>query len=74
MHREGVLLQADGSRHRWFGHELPFASLIGAIDDATGTLPAALLRAEEDAAGYLALLRVIVEDKGIPLALYVDRA
>lgn len=73
MAREGVLLQADGSRHRWFGPDQPFATLIGAIDDATGTVPAALFRAQEDAAGYLAMLRAIAEGPGIPLALYVDR-
>ncbi len=35
MAREGQLLQVDGSRHRWFGAERPFATLVGAIDDAT---------------------------------------
>ncbi len=73
MAREGVLLQADGSRHRWFGPDEPFATLIGAVDDATGTVPAALFREHEDAAGYLAMLRAIGEGPGIPLALYVDR-
>jgi transposase len=73
MAREGVLLQADGSRHRWFGPEEPFATLIGAIDDATGTVPMALFREHEDAAGYLAMLRAIGADKGLPLALYIDR-
>lgn len=73
MAREGVLLQADGSRHRWFGPDEPFATLIGAIDDATGTVPAALFRDHEDAAGYLAMLRAIAEGPGLPLALYVDR-
>ena len=73
MAREGVLLQADGSRHRWFGPDQPFATLIGAVDDATGTIPSALFREQEDAAGYLAMLRAIVEGPGIPLALYVDR-
>lgn len=73
MAREGVLLQADGSRHRWFGPDRPFATLIGAIDDATGTVPAALFREHEDAAGYLAMLRAIAERPSIPLALYVDR-
>ena len=73
MAREGVLLQADGSRHRWFGPDEPFATLIGAVDDATGTVPAALFREHEDAAGYLAMLRAIAEGPGIPLALYVDR-
>jgi transposase len=73
MAREGVLLQADGSRHRWFGPDEPFATLLGAVDDATGTVPAALFREHEDAAGYLAMLRAIGTDKGLPLALYVDR-
>ena len=73
MAREGVLLQADGSRHRWFGPDEPFATLIGAVDDATGTVPAALFREHEDAAGYLAMLRAIGTDKGLPLALYIDR-
>ncbi len=73
MAREGVLLQADGSRHRWFGPELPFATLIGAVDDATGTVPAALFREHEDGAGYLAMLRSISAGPGIPLALYIDR-
>ena len=73
MAREGVLLQADGSRHRWFGPDEPFATLIGAIDDATGTVPAALFREQEDAAGYLAMLRTIAAGPGIPLALYIDR-
>ncbi len=73
MAREGVLLQADGSRHRWFGPDEPFATLIGAVDDATGTVPAALFREHEDAAGYLEMLRAIGTDKGLPLALYIDR-
>jgi len=73
MAREGVLLQADGSRHRWFGPELPFATLIEAIDDATGVVPAALFREQEDAAGYLAMLRTISTEVGLPLALYIDR-
>ncbi len=73
MAREGVLLQADGSRHRWFGPDEPFATLIGAVDDATGTVPAGLFREHEDAAGYLAMLRAIGAGKGLPLALYIDR-
>lgn len=71
--REGQLLQADGSRHRWLGPDQPYLTLIGAIDDASGTVPAALFRAQEDAAGYLEMLRTIVLTKGVPNALYVDR-
>nr|MBA2449703.1 ISNCY family transposase [Chloroflexota bacterium] len=73
MPREGMLLQADGSRHRWLGPDRPYLSLIGAIDDATGTVPWARFRQQEDAQGSLLLLREVVRTKGIPLALYVDR-
>jgi hypothetical protein len=47
--------------------------LIGSIDDATGKVPFALFREEEDAQGYFLMLREIVERKGIPLAMYHDR-
>jgi transposase len=73
MAQEGMLLQADGSRHRWLGPDGPYLTLIGAVDDATGTVPGALFRAQEDAHGYLALLEQVVAGYGIPLALYVDR-
>lgn len=71
--REGLLLQGDGSRHRWLGDERPHLTLIGFIDDATGTVPAAVFRAQEDAAGYLLALRQIICTKGLPTAVYVDR-
>lgn len=56
MPREGQLLQVDGSRHRWFGPDLPFASLVAGIDDATGRVPGAIFRAQEDAVGYFTTL------------------
>jgi hypothetical protein len=71
--REGQLVQADGSPHRWLGPEGPEWTLIAGIDDATGAIPWALFRAQEDAAGYMAWLRRVVETKGVPLAVYVDR-
>jgi transposase len=73
MAQEGMLLQADGSRHRWLGEGGPHLTLIGAVDDATGGVPAALFREQEDAAGYLELLRRVVPGRGVPQALYVDR-
>lgn len=45
MPREGQLLQVDGSRHRWFGPDLPFATLVAGIDDATGRVSGAIFRA-----------------------------
>ncbi|NIV29539.1 MAG: ISNCY family transposase [Anaerolineae bacterium] len=68
-----MLLQIDGSEHRWLGDRGPELCLIAAIDDATGQVPAALFRPQEDAAGYFLLLRSIVETQGLPLALYADR-
>jgi transposase len=69
---EGMLLQIDGSRHDWLEGRGPYLTLIGAIDDATGKVPYALFREEEDAQGYILLLRHIVAEYGIPLALYHD--
>jgi len=70
--REGMLLQIDGSRDDWLEGRGPYLSLIGAVDDATGKVPFALFRNEEDAQGYTLLLRHIVENQGIPEALYHD--
>ncbi len=70
--REGMLLQIDGSRDDWLEGRGPYLSLIGAIDDATGKVPYALFRDEEDSQGYTLLLRHIVEKQGIPEALYHD--
>jgi len=71
--QEGMLLQIDGSRHDWLEGRGPWLTLISSIDDATGKVPFALFRAQEDAQGYFLLLRQIVEKKGLPLALYHDR-
>lgn len=73
MAQAGMLLQVDGSRHQWLGPEGPWLTLIGAIDDATGDVPYALFREQEDAQGYLLVLRDVVRKRGIPLALYSDR-
>jgi transposase len=70
--REGMLLQIDGSRDDWLEERGPYLSLVGAIDDATGKVPYGLFRDEEDAQGYALLLRHIVENEGIPEALYHD--
>jgi len=72
MAAEGTLLQLDGSQHAWLGERGPRLSLLGAIDDATGMVPAALFREQEDAAGYLELLHAIVISKGLPAAIYRD--
>jgi hypothetical protein len=68
-----MLLQVDGSRHDWLQGRGPYLTLVGAIDDATGTVPHALFREQEDAQGYFLLLQGIIQDKGVPMALYSDR-
>jgi len=73
MPQAGMLWQADGSRHQWLGPDGPWLTLIGAIDDATGDVPYALFREQEDSQGYLLLLREVVRKRGVPLALYSDR-
>jgi transposase len=73
MPQEGMLLQVDGSHHAWLEDRGPVLALLLAVDDATGTVPYALFREQEDTQGYLLLMRRIVQRKGIPLALYCDR-
>lgn len=71
--RAGMMLQVDGSDHDWFEGRGPRLSLLGAVDDATGEVVAALFRKEEDAHGYMLMLKQIVVQRGIPLALYADQ-
>lgn len=71
--REGMLLQTDASRHAWLEGRGPELTLLAVIDDATGTVPAAIFWEREDHWGYLHLLRGVAERRGLPLALYADR-
>ena len=73
MPQEGMLLQVDGSHHDWLEGRGSRLVLIGAVDDATGELVHALFRQQEDAQGYLMLLREVVRKRGVPLAWYSDR-
>ncbi len=73
MAAAGTLLQLDGSRHAWLEERGPWLTLLGAIDDATGKVVGAVFRVQEDAAGYLELLRDIVTTYGLPGAVYRDR-
>jgi transposase len=69
----GMLLQADGSRHDWLEGRGPYLSLLAYIDDATGEVPWAGFREEEDAAGYFLGLQEICLNHGIPGAIYADQ-
>ncbi|MFZ0034658.1 MAG: ISNCY family transposase [Sedimentisphaerales bacterium] len=70
--REGMLLQIDGSPHDWLEGRGPQLSLIGAIDDATSSVPCAIFQEQEDSRGYFLMLREIILRQGIPQALYHD--
>lgn len=70
----GLMILWDGSRHDWLEGRGPLLCLMGAIDDATGELlPGAHFVDQECSAGYLRVLRAIVEEKGIPCSAYMDR-
>jgi transposase len=70
----GLMVLWDGSRHDWLEGRGPLLCLMGAIDDATGELlPGAHFVEQECSAGYLRVLRAIVEEKGIPWSAYGDR-
>ena len=73
MPQEGVLVQMDGSYHDWLEGRRPWITLLLSVDDATGTVPYALFREEEDTGGYFRLLWGILQSRGVPLAVYTDR-
>ncbi|MGK2850215.1 MAG: ISNCY family transposase [Candidatus Limnocylindrales bacterium] len=73
MPREGQLLQVDGSKHRWFGPDHPYTTLVAGIDDATGRVPGGTFRAQEDAVGYFTTFAQTAERHGLPGAVYSDR-
>jgi len=72
MPSEGLLLQMDGSHHCWNQEEE--WCLIAAIDDATSEIPYAEFFKSETTLGCLAVLKRIIELKGVPKAIYTDRA
>ena len=68
------MVQTDASREMWLEDRGPALTLIGFQDDATSEVLAARFQLEcEDTVGYLRVLRVMVEEHGIPLSLYRDR-
>lgn len=69
----GLMIQWDGSPHRWFGEGRPACCLMAAVDDATGILTGALFEPTESSAAYLRLLAMILKRHGIPLSFYHDR-
>ena len=73
MPQEGMLVQLDGSHHRWLGEDGPQFALLFAVDDATGAVSNALFCEQEDSLSYFRLMQGLIRHRGIPLALYTDR-
>ena len=72
MPRAGMLIQLDGSYHRWLADHSPPFTLLLAVDDATGSVVNALFCEQEDSNHFL-LIQNLLRRRGIPLALYTDR-
>ncbi len=70
---EGMLLQVDGSYHRWLVEDGPQFTLLLAVDDATGIVVNALFCELENTRSYFQLIEGLIRGYGIPLALYADR-
>ena len=73
MPRAGMLIQLDGSYHRWLAEHSPPFTLLLAVDDATGSVVNALFCQQEDSHNYFLLMQNLLRRRGIPLALYTDR-
>lgn len=69
---EGLLMQMDGSPHKYNGKDV--WCLITIIDDATSLIPYSEFFTSEDTLNCMTVLRRVIEIKGIPHTLYVDRA
>ena len=74
MPKEGMLVQFDGSEHRWFADSKIISTLIGGIDDATGKILGLEFSCSEDTFSCFRVMRSIAENHGVPQAYYLDRA
>jgi transposase len=72
MSQSGLLIQMDGSHHRWFDNRE--TCLIAAIDDATSEVVAAEFFEGETTFACLKLLKDLIKARGVFKILYVDKA
>lgn len=68
----GQMVQADGSHHDWFEGRGPWCVLMGQIDDATSKVSAEFHN-YEGTLPFMASFKSYIEDKGIPISVYIDR-
>jgi len=68
-----MMVQWDGSPHKWFGPDRSACCLMAAIDDAEGKMLGAVFVPAESSEGYLRLLEMMLRNHGAPLSIYHDR-
>lgn len=71
--KEGLMVQIDGSHHRWFSNKLPHCLTL-AMDDATGKILAAKFTKKETTFAAMDVVKKIVEERGSFQILYSDNA
>lgn len=69
----GMLVQLDGSEHRWFEDRGPKCALIAFVDDATSKLLWAEFFKVEDTLSLMRATRSYLLRHGRPQAFYVDK-
>jgi len=70
--QRGMLVIIDASPHAWFFNNEE-CSLHGAVDDATGEILALFFTRNECLEGYFQLMKTVISNNGVPLAVYADR-
>lgn len=71
--REGMMVQIDGSHHRWLQNKLPICLTL-AMDDATGKILAGKFTPTETTFAAMDVVENIIKNKGRFQMLYSDRA
>ena len=71
--REGQMVQFDTSDHDWLEGRGPKLYLIGGVDDATSKVLGAKFMLTDGVRENMEVFKGIVQRKGIPLSVYVDR-
>lgn len=74
MPKQGMLIQMDGSQHRWLASVDKPWWLIATIDDAANEVLFAKFYPSEDVFSCMEVIRKSIEKKGIFYCLYTDKA
>ena len=57
----GILVQIDGSHHRWLDEQGPQFTLLLVVDGTTSAVVNAVFRPEEDTRGYFVLMQGLIQ-------------